>query len=54
MPAFRHRAVVVFAVLALLAAVLPAAAQLTESRIVGKATDASSAVLPGGTASVHA
>lgn len=52
MPAFRKGAITVVVGLALLAAAIPAAAQLTESRISGKVTDASAAVLPGVTVTV--
>ena len=52
MPAFRHSATALLVGLALLAAVLPAAAQLTESRITGRVTDSSAAVLPGVTVTV--
>ena len=52
MPAFRTRATAAIVGLALLAAALPAAAQLTESRITGKVTDSSAAVLPGVTVTV--
>jgi hypothetical protein len=52
MPAFRNSATALLVGLALLAAALPAAAQLTESRISGKVTDSSAAVLPGVTVTV--
>ena len=52
MSAFRKGAMTFLVGLALLTAVVPAAAQLTESRIVGRATDGSSAVLPGVTVTV--
>jgi hypothetical protein len=52
MSAFRKGAMTFLAGLALLAAAIPAAAQLTESRITGKATDSTSAVLPGVTVTV--
>ncbi len=52
MSAFRTGALTFLVGLALLAAVMPAAAQLTESRISGKVTDASAAVLPGVTVTV--
>jgi hypothetical protein len=54
MSAFRTGATTFLVGLALLAAAIPAAAQLTESRIVGRVTDASSAVLPGVTVTVSA
>ncbi len=52
MPAFRNSATALLVGLALLAAALPAAAQLTESRITGRVTDSSAAVLPGVTVTV--
>ena len=52
MSAFRKGAGALLIGLALLAAALPAAAQLTESRITGKVTDSSAAVLPGVTVTV--
>ena len=54
MSAFRNRVIALLAGLAVLAAALPAAAQLTESRISGKVTDSSAAVLPGVTVTVTA
>lgn len=47
MPALRTCATAALMSLALLAAALPAAGQLTESRITGKAADSTGAVLPG-------
>ena len=52
MPAFCKRAAAFVLGLALVVSVSPAAAQLTESRIIGKVTDASAAVLPGVTVTV--
>ena len=52
MSAFRKGALTFLVGLAILAAAMPAAAQLTESRISGKVTDASAAVLPGVTVTV--
>ena len=52
MPAFRHGATALLVGLALLAAALPAAAQLTESRIIGEGHRRERAVLPGVTVTV--
>ena len=52
MRAYRSTALAVLFCLVLAVAVSPASAQQTESRIVGKVTDASTAVMPGVTISV--